>query len=93
MDDNGLIRCEISIPSIQVHSERKNFYNPQACQDRFDGEEGGSFSRSKLVQAQAAINDARSAIGDDPSWMGCSVGLLVSTNFCQTPVMQKHDVQ
>lgn len=65
MDDNGLIRCEISIPSIQVHSERKNFYNPQAGQDRFDGEEGGSLAEAKLVQAQAAINDARSAIGDD----------------------------
>lgn len=65
MDDNGLIRCEISIPSIQVHSERKNFYNPQARQDRFDGEEGGSLAEAKLVQAQAAINDARSAIGDD----------------------------
>lgn len=65
MDDNGLIRCEISIPSIQAHSERKNFYNPQAGQDRFDGDEGGALAETKLAQAQTAINSARGAIGDD----------------------------
>ena len=70
MDDNGLISCEVSIPNIQVRTNHKNFYNPQAGQGRFDGEEGASLAEAKLVQAQAAIDDARSAIGDDSNLDG-----------------------
>lgn len=66
MDDNGLIRCEVSIPSLGVHLESKSCYVPQAGQDRFDGDEGASLAETKLVHAQAAIDQSRSSMGGDP---------------------------
>ena len=65
MDDNGLIRCEVSIPSLNVHLENKAFYVPQEGQDRFDGEEGASLAEAKLFHAEAAIEEARSVMGQD----------------------------
>lgn len=66
MDDSGLIRCEVAIPALGVHLDNKSFYVPQAGQDRFDGEEGAALAEDKLIDAQAAINAARSAIGNEP---------------------------
>lgn len=62
MDDNGLIRCEVSIPVLGIHLENKSFYVPQAGQDRFDGEEGALLAEAKLAHAQAAIDEARIAM-------------------------------
>jgi len=67
MDDNGLIRCEVAIPDLEVHIENRTFYVPQAGQDRFDGEEGAALAEDKLMHAQVAINEARSAMESDPN--------------------------
>lgn len=66
MDDNGLIRCSVAIPDLQVHLQDKSFYVPQAGQDRFDGEEGAALAESKLVDAEGAIEEARTAMGGEP---------------------------
>ncbi len=66
MDDSGLIRCEVAIPDLSVHLDNKSFYVPQAGQDRFDGEEGVALAEDKLIDAQAAINAARSAMDREP---------------------------
>lgn len=66
MDDSGLIRCEVAIPELGVRLNKESFYVPQAGQERFDGEEGAALAEDKLLEAQAAINDARSAMKRDP---------------------------
>jgi molecular chaperone DnaK len=65
MDDNGLIRCEVSIPDLGVHLENKQFYVPDANPERFDGEEGAKLAEAKLVQAKHAVDESRSALGND----------------------------
>lgn len=65
MDDNGLISCEVALPALGVHLENKKFYVPQAGQDRFDGDEGLALAETKLMHAEAAIAEARAAMGPD----------------------------
>lgn len=67
MDDNGLLKCVVEIPSLGRVIDTRNFYTPNAGHQNFEGVDGESLAGSVLTEAENDIEAVAKTLGDKAS--------------------------
>jgi molecular chaperone DnaK len=64
IDDNGLLKCTVAIPSLACSPERDNFYTPSAGHQNFEGKNGEALVDAVLDDAEHDLEALRTTLGD-----------------------------
>lgn len=62
MDDNGLMKCAVTIPDLEVTLSDHRFYLPEVSHENFTGAEGHALAASRIAEAREAAAHASSAL-------------------------------
>jgi molecular chaperone DnaK len=63
MDDNGLLKASIEIPSVRQTFDTGNFYTPSAGHQNFEGADGSNLACAALDRAEAELSETQEALG------------------------------
>lgn len=63
LDDNGLLRCAVNIPSLGRELESRNFYTPNAGHQNFEGKDGASLANAALAGAERDLEALKTTLG------------------------------
>ena len=64
LNDNGLLECEVQIPSLGRVFERRNLYTPSARHQNFEGKDGDSLPRTILKKAERELKAVKTTLGN-----------------------------
>ena len=64
IDDNGLLKCAVEIPSLGRAFGTRNFYTPTAGHQNFEGKDGEALARAVLDDAERDLEAVKTALGD-----------------------------
>lgn len=64
VDDNGLLKCKVEIPSLGRVFDTRNFYTSSAGHQNFEGEDGESLAGAALADAERDLESITSTLGD-----------------------------
>lgn len=64
VDDNGLLICEVEVPSLELKLGAHNFYNSNAGHQDFEGENGGALVEEILADAERDLEMVKTTLGD-----------------------------
>ena len=64
IDDNGLLKCAVEIPSLGRAFGKRNFYTPTAGHQNFEGKDGEALARAVLDDAERDLEAVKTTLGD-----------------------------
>ena len=64
MDDNGLMKCAVEIPSLGRIFDTRNFYTSTAGHQNFEGKDGEALAGAVLADAERDLLALRKTLGD-----------------------------
>jgi molecular chaperone DnaK len=64
VDDNGLLKCKVEIPSLGRVFDTRNFYTSSAGHQNFEGEDGESLAGAALADAERDLEAVSATLGD-----------------------------
>ena len=64
MDDNGLLKCAVEIPSLGRMFDTRNFYTPNVGHQNFEGQNGESLAGAVLSDTEHDLEAIKTTLGD-----------------------------
>ena len=64
VDDNGLLKCKVEIPSLGRVFDTRNFYTPSAGHQNFEGKDGESLAGAVLADAERDLEAVKTTLGN-----------------------------
>ena len=64
VDDNGLLKCKVEIPSLSRVFDTRNFYTPSAGHQNFEGKDGESLAGAVLADAERDLEAVKTTLGN-----------------------------
>ena len=64
VDDNGLLKCKVEIPSLGRVFDTRNFYTPSAGHQNFEGKDGESLAGAVLAEAERHLEAVKTTLGN-----------------------------
>ena len=64
MDDNGLLKCAVELPSLGRVFDTRNFYTPAAGHQNFEGKDGEALAGAVLADAERDLEAVKTTLGE-----------------------------
>ena len=64
MDDNGLLKCAVEVPSLGRVFDTRNFYTPTAGHQNFEGKDGQALASAVLADAERDLEAVETTLGN-----------------------------
>lgn len=63
MNDNGILRCSVTIPSVELELRNRSFYSSAGGHQDFEGANGEALAEAALAKAERDIEEVKRTVG------------------------------